>query len=319
MKAKQALKSKGSFSLKVKNDKGEVRQLGTTDNVVTYEGAYVSLLGGYMFSSLRARLGTGLSEIQRDSTDLGSPDSNTTSSASAGRSGNEIDNDDGTSTISLQREMYFGLGEMVGTFSEVGLYYSDTLVAGQLIKDELGDPTTITLLANEQLYITYTLEWTVPNAPELVGTGTVQDAESNSYAYEIWAQPYFTEYNINNSRTAVRFGKKSNPGFCSDTGAAIKYVNKSDTVSLSRTLGTVSFTRTTALLPPSSGEALNAAYYVPGKHPYGTPSYELVSTNPPLTGSHTFSRASEVIKFTPTISKTINDSFQLEYTIEYTI
>jgi len=168
------------------------------ENVVTYGGAYVSLISEGLFQGLYAELGTSSTERVRSDTSLGASDSGRSSASnSVDRYGNEIDNLDGTSTITLTREMSFSLGDKVGTFSEVGMYTSSssgTFIAGQLIKDEFGAPTTVTVLSDEQLIITYTLEWTVPNTTKQIGTGTVTDAGGNSYSYEIWAQPYFADY-----------------------------------------------------------------------------------------------------------------------------
>lgn len=205
------LEAKGRYSLTVLDSEKNVvkdKQLNNIENVVTYVGAF-SFFFGDPFRDLRAAVGTGNVERVRSDTSLGAEDpGRSASSGSVPRLGNEVDNLDGTSTLSLTRTFEFSLGEKVGTFSEIGLFSSPSssdLIAGQLIKDELGNPTTITLLSDEQLIVTYTIDLTVPNNSINSGTGTVTDAASNTYNYTCWAQPYFARYEINNSSGFSRY------------------------------------------------------------------------------------------------------------------
>jgi len=202
--------SRGYYTLSKVDSNGNPRTEGcpsnSSDNIVTYVGAYQSLIVDSIFETLYAALGTSTTERTRNDTSLGIPDSGRSSGGSGGgnsRSGREVDNQDGTSTVTITRTMPFSLGAKVGTFSEVGLYDSGStgvFIAGQLIKDEFGSPTTVTILSDEQLIVTYTLEWTIPNTSNQIGTGTVTDSDSNSYSYEIWAQPYFEDYNGTSDR-----------------------------------------------------------------------------------------------------------------------
>jgi len=202
---------KGRYSLSVLDKNGKIKKeksINNTSNAVTYNGAYVSFCFSGLFDTYYAAIGTGTTEITRSSASLNNEDSGRTSGQSATRAGNEVDNEDGTSTLTLSRTFSFSLGEKVGTFSEVGLYNSSasgTFIAGQLIKDEFGAPTTITILSDEQLVITYILEWVYPNASQLAGSGTVTDNASNTYNYEIYTQPYFGIYTINNSNPTSRY------------------------------------------------------------------------------------------------------------------
>jgi len=204
--------AKGYYSLSVLDSFGKVKKTksaGNTANVVTYVGAYQALISSSIFSFTYAAVGTGTTEITRSSTALGAEGSGgRTGGVSASRGNSEVDNLDGTSTLTLTRNLSFSLGSQVGTFSEVGLYSSSSggvFIAGQLIKDEFGAPTTITILSDEQLIVTYTIEWTVPNTSNLAGTGTVTDAASNTYNYEIWAQPYFSEYVVGDTDDSKRY------------------------------------------------------------------------------------------------------------------
>lgn len=190
--------SRGYYSLAVLDKDGNTikdkSSVIPTQNVITYAGAYYSLVDYHMFGNLYAEIGTGTVERTRASTALGAAVAGRSPGVSATREGNEVDNGDGTSTLTLSRTLAFRLGEHVGTFSEVGLYTGSTLVAGQLIKDEFGNPTTVTLLADEQLVVTYVLEWVVPNVSTLVGTIAITDSYGSNYACEIWCQPYFSNY-----------------------------------------------------------------------------------------------------------------------------
>lgn len=61
--------------------------------------------------------------------------------------------------------MRFPVGTATGNLSEVGVGWSSTsgtLFARSLIQDELGDPTTITVLANEFLDFSYEIRYIVP-------------------------------------------------------------------------------------------------------------------------------------------------------------
>lgn len=213
------MRSKGYYSLTVLDENGNEKpekSVSCVNNVITFAGAFASLMTTIgPFNSLYAAIGTGSTEILRSAANLGAEDPGRTSGVGSTRAGNETDNLDGTSTVSLTRTFSFGLGTKVGTFSEVGLFSSSSggvFVAGQLIKDEFGNPTTITLLASEQLVITYTLDWVVPNTSNLVGTGTVTDDALNSYNYEVWAQPYFNQYTVGTANNANRYNPSNGTG-----------------------------------------------------------------------------------------------------------
>ena len=220
--------SRGYYSLSKVDSEGNPRPEGCpkniTDNVITYEGAYNSLLQDGIFGELYCAMGTGTVERTRSSTSLDIAVSGRTGYVRASRAGNEVDNADGTSTITLVRELAFGLGSKVGTFSEVGLYTGEvtgTFIAGQLIKDEFGNPTTVTVLSDEQLVVTYTLEWTVPNGEEttpVIGTGTVTTPEGSS-TYKIYSMPYFGQYGIGGEDSRPRLG--SNRCFAQNTAGTV--------------------------------------------------------------------------------------------------
>ena len=58
-------------------------------------------------------------------------------------------------------DFVFSLGAVVGNLSEIGLSLNDTLVTRALITDELGDPTTITVGANDILTVKYLIGYDI--------------------------------------------------------------------------------------------------------------------------------------------------------------
>lgn len=322
--------SRGYYSLAVldkEENRVEEKCTGTIGNVITYDGAYYSLITDDMFGDLYGAVGTGTTERTRNSTGLDTPVSGRTSRKSVSRSGKEVDNLNGTSTLTLTRTLPFSLGDKVGTFSEVGLYTSSstgTFIAGQLIKDELGNPTTITVLADEQLVITYTLEWTVPISSNLVGTGSVTDAASNTYNYEVWAQPYFRDYAVGSTSTTNIFSSSYNvlSTITSDTSVSRKTFSDSNAYSYSQSPGgVVSYsTSQNKVLGPTSGTFTDAVYVALGTSgSYGDASFKIVDESSPLRSSFSYSAAPAIIKFLQPISKSSNESFNLAISLEYQI
>ena len=216
------VKRNGYYGIKVFKASGEEvkeKSVNKVENTITDNGAYHSLFSSYssqIFDTLYCATGTGTTERTTDSTGLGNlidvasngvgasrgPDSNNTE---------EVDNGDGTTTISVTRVFTFDLGAINGNISEVGLYtsssltyYSTVFIAGQLIKNEFGEPTTITLLEDEQLQVTYVLEWTVPNVATLAASGNTTINGVDTY-YEMWVQPYFVDWKGLSSNKATNW------------------------------------------------------------------------------------------------------------------
>lgn len=77
---------------------------------------------------------------------------------------------EGVKYAKFENTWAFPLGSYVGTFTEVGLFNSSTgnnMFSGTLIKNEFGEPQGITVTAEEQLFIRYTLHVPVPSASAL--------------------------------------------------------------------------------------------------------------------------------------------------------
>lgn len=105
---------------------------------------------------------------------------------------------DGAYTIfKAEYEFLFDIGQLVGNFSELGLYYNAAATSTSpnsdyyvnyssrkdvhtrlLITDGMGDPTTITVLADEQLKVTYTLEGRITTADEAQVTSYLDEGVS---------------------------------------------------------------------------------------------------------------------------------------------
>jgi len=328
------MSSKGKFSICVLDKDGKVKKeksIGNTLNVVTYEGAYTALIKTYdsVYGVYYANMGTGTTELTRSSTSLGSAVSGNSSTDSVERPGSEIDNLDGTSTLTLSRTFSFTLGSKVGTFSEVGVFDGSVLIAGQLIKDEFGSPTTITVLSDEQLVVTYILEWIVPNKSQLIGTGTLTDENSNTYEYEVYSQPYFTEYTLNDSNKVTRYNANSSTsdeiGFYAADGLTSLY----DTGDLGDGfynnvvhdgLGTVTFTTNAEVFSPSQGAWTGLTYlsfYSVSSNVSTAAGVDDIVTN--TAPSTSYSRYPLLLKFVDPLSKTSSQSFEITASFTVTL
>ena len=330
------MSAKGRFGLSVLDKNGKVKKeksLGNTSNVVTYGGAYEALINGNnsLFGIYTAYMGTGTAEITREATSLGARSFGDSNQSSRSRSGTEVDNLDGTSTFSLTRTMTFPLGSKVGTFSEVGVYTpfsGEVFIAGQLIKDEFGNPTTITILADEQLVVTYILEWTVPNVAQLIGTGSVTDADSNVYNYEVYSQPYFTEYSVGSSSSTTRYSGFSSwdeIGFYAADGVTPLYYSgdRGDGFSSNIVhdgLGTVTYTTNTEVFAPNQGGYSGLTYisFYPSSSTSVTGS-GILDTTTNIAYDSTNSDYPLLIKFVDPITKLTSQSFTIAASFTVTL
>lgn len=266
--------SKGRFSLRVLDSSGkETKRIDDTENVVTYAGAYHFLLASsnMLYGPAKCAVGTGSVERTRASTDLGvrvAPFSANQSNTENSRSGSETDNGDGTSTVSVIRKFTFGIGALSGTFSEVGMFSTGgDFLAGQLIKDEFGSPTTITILSDEQLIVTYTLEFTIPNTPSVIGTGSVTADDGTVYNYTVYNQPFFQVSTIGNSGVNQRIragsGSFNNEVILrGSSGGTVIHDSGSKTNgwSVSRVDGQVTLTNGPATFSPASFSTTDLKY-----------------------------------------------------------
>ena len=266
-------KINGKFGVQVLDSEGNPvagKQRPLNGNAVSYDGAakiFTAVDPGLDIGDFYyAKVGTGSVERTRSDTGLAVAKAAVTSTERPSRnSWVEVDNLDGTATYTITFTLPFSLGAVTGTISEVALYrdVSDTYLAGQLIKDELGDPTTVTILADEQLIVTYSMEFTGPLEGTLIGSGTV-DADGVSTNYEIYAQPLLKWYNIHqNTDTTIRYSSGV-------IGDAHVYASNGTTKLASTTIGssvvshdgigTVSWNNSAASFAPSSFSSTDVRY-----------------------------------------------------------
>jgi|SRR5690554_13490 len=319
------LKTKGRFSLSVMDKFGnelKEKRIEDCSNVVTYEGAYKIFFGGGTFSDYHAVIGTGVSEITRTSQGLGNQVHKSSQTATASRAGNEIDNGDGTSTLTLTRTISFPLSGTIGTFSEVGVvHFDNTFIAGQLIKDEFGDPTTITIQDEEQLNVTYTLELIVPNgevipAP-IIGTGTVSTPEGSS-TYNIYEMSYFRNYTIGSSNNST-----TGPGYANllDSTGQNNLLNNAVSAgrSISRTLGEVTCTYHSINLSPSALDSDDIAYAVWGNFVNNNGTFYKIDPTTKRQDIDDGSYASLIVEFSPPLVKDFNRKLVVGVEVTYNI
>lgn len=320
-----ALKSRGFYKLEVLRE-GTVTRRMSTDNVVTYVGAYKSFFGTAMFGDLYIAVGTGTTEIVRGNTTL---NSHLKRGSGAGADRLEVDNSDGTSTITCKRVLSFPLGAVVGTISEVGLYDRSSggdLIAGQLIKDEFGDPTTLTLLADEQLKVTYTIEYTVPNASQsvapMISSGTVTTPRG-SHTFEMYAQPFFCEYTVPSADKNIRANRarqyvvlnRSNGTMLRTAFGGGKAISKSHDGS-----GTVVVTSPSLTVAPTTFNSADIKFMSIGgaSNAHYDLNYNIDTTSKRVLSADT-TYVLAVIEFTPAVEKKDTESFAFQFNITYTV
>lgn len=149
----------GRFKIDVLNSKGELVEdkcLPEQKNLVTEAGLAQILKGE---ASPYLVLGTGSTPPQRE--DIRLDNALVVSPSRATFNGGTLLNE---TSFQVSRVFTFNLGQVVGNITELGLAtpYSSlssyTLLTRALIKDALGNATSIEILADEQLKITYTLK-----------------------------------------------------------------------------------------------------------------------------------------------------------------
>ena len=330
---KTRIESKGYYSLGVfKEDGTEVKEkaINNVDNVVTFVGAFELLFSTQTYArALTCKVGNSTTERVRSDTTLGNVVGATSDAAGgSGRSGGgEVDNLDGTSTLTSSRTFNFGVGAIVGTISEVGMFVSATLVAGQLIKDEFDAPTTLTLLSDEQLRVVYTLEFIVPNGEgtmSSIGSGSVTHPRGTS-TYEMYGQPYFSAYGLAQSSPGNRPSRsRSVYGFSSSSGSFKDgFTASSSAASHSHDgAGNVSVTYTTLSLSPSDYNATDIKYItVGGGSNDSFAQFFTVDTTTKIIGpaDQDLTTAALAVEFSPALEKTNTESFSIQLSIAYTI
>jgi len=326
------LGSVGYYSLHVSDAFGsEVvsKRVDRTENVVTYSGAFSIFFEQSMFGDAYISVGTGTSEITRSQNSLGTQiNTMRTYTTEPDRSdANEVDNGNGTSTLTLLRSTSFPVGDVVGTISEVGLNKNSnsiSLIAGQLIKDEFGAPTTVTVLSDEQLTVTYTLELTVPNGvvdvSPIIGSGTLTSPRGD-HTYNIYAQPFFMDFNTNSISSYSRY-RASYPRFlyADSTGINAGTFSSRGTSSFSgQGTGTITLTLDEITASPSSFASADIKYIMAFEAWGSGSSSWQIDTTKKLNASSEDSGNIVLVEVTPPLEKTSQESLTMGMTFEFSI
>lgn len=149
----------GHFHLRVVNaETGAVRQEREFDNLVTDIGLEY-YARGWPNTDFSCVVGSGTNEPNVQDTTLGNIIAKTGISLTTGAIGGAPDY-----VRSQKLSGRFAAGAISGTITEIGVVHSilNILWCRQLILDEQGNPTSLTVLDNEFLDVTYTL-YTYPN------------------------------------------------------------------------------------------------------------------------------------------------------------
>ena len=153
----EKIRMEGFYSFKVSNSKGESRDLSgiiAEDHKNLILDVGLNALGTTSVVSA-CKVGTGVTPVAVSQTDLATPlaITSTLQSSSTGR------NSTAPYYTWGRRTFRFGQGTAAGNLTEVGVTYGDgsNLFSRALIVDSEGNPTTLTILSDEWLDVTYEL------------------------------------------------------------------------------------------------------------------------------------------------------------------
>lgn len=153
----EKIRMEGFYSFKVSNSKGESRDLSgiiAEDHKNLILDVGLNALGTTSVVSA-CKVGTGVTPVAVSQTDLATPlaITSTLQSSSTGR------NNTAPYYTWGRRTFRFGQGVAAGNLTEVGVTYGggSSLFSRALIVDSEGNPTTLTILSDEWLDVTYEL------------------------------------------------------------------------------------------------------------------------------------------------------------------
>lgn len=280
----------GHYKVGVIRASGQYEQLADFDNLITDAGLDFIATNGVSAATVYCRAGAGSAVPAVGQTNLvsqlGSASASGTSSAT---------NSGGTPVwfTSLTRVYTFAIGAVVGNVAEIGTFSAETggtMFSRALIKDAMGNPTTITILSDEQLVVTYEVR-KYPPASDITGTVSISiDGVPTNFDYTIRAANVAT-----NSGSILWHGTASVGNFTASVTAANAYETS--------TLGDVSGT-------PGFGE-VNASSSVTYAYTNGsfyrdqTPTWGLSAAN--------FATGIGAILFAAVSGGTRNGAFQISF------
>lgn len=200
MKTSMAAKFKGVVKYKIIDGNGNVKTESGRFNNLLLSGFYDRALDGN-YLSCKVVAGTGTSQPVVTQTSLDNPITALTYSSNTNMSKLTYDEVNEVCTGYAEWEIVFSQGEVVGNISELGFVLSggtniNSLDSRVLIKDDQGNPTTITVLESEQLVVTYRLELSI-HTP---AAGIVSTVDIGGVSHTVTCKPanYFLDKTISN-------------------------------------------------------------------------------------------------------------------------
>lgn len=154
----------GHFKLEAYNPKTKVtRELADFGNMILNKGLNEignTQTGKELINT--CQVGSGSSAVAETDTQLGNKIATNTALTSTT---NSVNKTVVPYYVQKVKKFEFAPGTIVGNISEVGVGWDTTtgLFSRSLIKDVNGNPTSLTILSDEYLYITYTLKMTIPD------------------------------------------------------------------------------------------------------------------------------------------------------------
>ena len=149
----------GIISVGVGKTKDNLRTELTFKNLITDAG--LNRLGSHSFGNCTGtcKVGNGTSTPVVGDTDLAG-----NYKPSTARVSSSFGNSSGTPVwYSFNRYNYvFAVGDVVGDMTEIGFFQDSVMFSRSLLKDLEGNPTVLTILADEQLFVTYEVRKYVP-------------------------------------------------------------------------------------------------------------------------------------------------------------
>lgn len=196
---------------------------------------------GTTFAFDRALVGTGSSVPSVSQTQLDSRIATTTTTAPGGFTSGSFTTGPIADHYGWTRWIYrFNTGVATGNLTEVGVGHSDTAVFSRaLILDGNGNPTTVTVLADESLDVTYELRL-YANVADVTGNITIS---GTTYAFVLRPSNYPTSF--------------ADPGY--RAGGVLGFANPTGQAFGSGSLGAADTTPSGPFISGGSGEA-NGSY-----------------------------------------------------------
>lgn len=184
----------GSYELTIRNQAGEITKQLAFENLILNQGldSIGSELNPFPSGEVKCKLGTGSVPPAVTDTALSGTASGFSGLASGANVTGNITTPPYWSECSFA--MTFPIGALSGNYTEIGLYSrAGTLFSRALIKDSGGNPTTLTILATEELHVTYKLRMYPPMIDTTGTFSMTYNGTPTTYNYTI----RYSNFNIN--------------------------------------------------------------------------------------------------------------------------